>query len=79
MLAAAMLVDDSLATYAERTAYKFLGRDIRCAELDQHSRSFAAYCQHPGLRRADWLSVIFGGAILGIMRLKGLAIRTESR
>ena len=55
MLAAAMLVDDSLATYAERTAYKFLGRDIRCAELDQHSRSFAAYFQHPGLRRGDCL------------------------
>ena len=31
-------------------------RDIRCAELDQHSCSFAAYLQHLGLRRGDRLS-----------------------
>ncbi|HVR49552.1 MAG TPA: long-chain-fatty-acid--CoA ligase [Pseudorhodoferax sp.] len=52
------LMEESFAKYADRTAYSFMGRDVRYAETDQLSLRLAAYLQSLGLERGDRVAVM---------------------
>ena len=52
------LMEESFAKYADRTAYSFMGRDVRYAETDQLSTRLAAYLQSLGLERGDRVAVM---------------------
>jgi long-chain acyl-CoA synthetase len=43
------LLDESFKKYATRTAYKFMGKSIGFAQIDEASRALAAYLQAQGL------------------------------
>ena len=52
------LLEDSLKKYAARPAYKFMGKSISFAQVDQASRALAAYLQSIGLARGDRVAVM---------------------
>ncbi|MDQ6680149.1 MAG: long-chain-fatty-acid--CoA ligase [Pseudomonadota bacterium] len=52
------LLDDSFAKYAERNAYKFMGKAISFARIDEASRALAAYLQGLGLAKGDRIAVM---------------------
>ena len=52
------LMDESFSKYADRTAYSFMGKDVRYAEVDRQSRAFAGYLQGLGLVKGDRVAVM---------------------
>jgi len=52
------LMEDSFRKHAERTAYSFMGQDIRYAEADEQSRAMAAYLQGLGLTKGDRVAIM---------------------
>ncbi|CAN5670300.1 long-chain fatty acid--CoA ligase [soil metagenome] len=52
------LMQESFTNYAQRTAYSFMGSDIRYEEVDTLSRSFAVYLQGLGLAKGDRVAVM---------------------
>ncbi|HEY4065377.1 MAG TPA: long-chain-fatty-acid--CoA ligase [Burkholderiaceae bacterium] len=52
------LLDESFKKYAGRVAYKFLGKAISFAQVDDASRAFAAYLQEQGLEKGDRVAVM---------------------
>jgi long-chain acyl-CoA synthetase len=52
------LMEESFQKYAERTAYSFMGKEIRFAEVDARSRAFAAYLQGLGLAKGDRVAIM---------------------
>ncbi len=52
------LMQESFTNYAQRTAYSFMGSDIRYEEVDTLSRSFAVYLQGLGLVKGDRVAVM---------------------
>jgi long-chain acyl-CoA synthetase len=52
------LFDDSFRRYADRTAYKFMGKTITFREVDQASAAFAGWLQAQGLARGDRVAVM---------------------
>ena len=52
------LLDESFRRYASRIAYKFMGKSIRFAEVDEASRALAAYLQSAGLQAGDRVAVM---------------------
>ena len=42
------LIDESMAKYASRVAYRYMGQDLRYAQIDEASRHFAAWLQAQG-------------------------------
>ena len=52
------LMEESFQKYADRTAYSFMGKDIRFAEVDAASRAFAAYLQGLGLAKGDRVAIM---------------------
>src|ERR1700712_5335798 len=52
------LLDESFKKFAERTAYKFLGKSITFSQVDDASRAFAAWLQKQGLEKGDRVAVM---------------------
>ncbi len=52
------LLQECFETYADRTAFTFLGRDLSYGELDRMSQVFAGYLQNLGLQRGDRVGIM---------------------
>ena len=54
----ATLLDESFALHARRPALRFMGHDVRYAQLDADSRALAAWFQARGLVRGDRVALM---------------------
>ena len=52
------LLDESFKKYAGRMAYKFMGKSISFAQVDEASRALAAYLQAQGLEKGDRVAIM---------------------
>ena len=52
------LLDESFKKYAGRMAYKFMGKSISFAQVDEASRALAAYLQAQGLEQGDRVAIM---------------------
>ena len=52
------LLDESFRRYADRMAYKFMGKVVSFAQVDEASRAFAAWLQGQGLAKGDRVAVM---------------------
>ena len=52
------LLDESFRHYADRTAYKFMGKAITFRQVDEASRALAAWLQAQGLAKGDRVAVM---------------------
>ena len=52
------LLDESFKKYAGRMAYKFMGKSITFAQVDDASRALAAYLQAQGLEKGDRVALM---------------------
>ena len=52
------LLDESFKKYSGRMAYKFMGKAISFAQVDEASRALAAYLQAQGLEKGDRVAVM---------------------
>ena len=52
------LLDESFTRFADRTAYKFMGKTITFRQVDEASRAFAAWLQGQGLAKGDRVAVM---------------------
>ena len=52
------LLEESLKKYASLPAYKFMGKAISFAQVDQASRALAAYLQSLGLAKGDRVAIM---------------------
>jgi long-chain acyl-CoA synthetase len=52
------LMDESFKKYAGRMAYKFMGKSISFAQVDDASRALAAYLQAQGLEKGDRVALM---------------------
>ncbi len=52
------LLDESFKKYGARMAYKFMGKSISFAQVDDASRALAAYLQAQGLEKGDRVAVM---------------------
>ena len=52
------LLDESFKKYAGRMAYKFMGKTITFAQVDEASRALAAYLQAQGLEKGDRVALM---------------------
>ena len=51
------LIGEGFSNYAARSAYSNMGKEITYAELETHSRNFAAYLQAIGLKKGDRIAL----------------------
>jgi acyl-CoA synthetase (AMP-forming)/AMP-acid ligase II len=52
------LLETSFQRYASRTAYSFMGKDLRYAQVDSLSQAFAAYLQGLGLLKGERVAIM---------------------
>ncbi|MCP5285133.1 MAG: long-chain-fatty-acid--CoA ligase [Burkholderiaceae bacterium] len=52
------LLDESFARHADRPALRFMGQDVRYAQLDADARALAAWLQAQGLARGDRVALM---------------------
>jgi long-chain acyl-CoA synthetase len=52
------LIEDSFARFAERPAYRFMGRTLTYREVDEASHALAAWLQDRGLERGDRVAIM---------------------
>src|SRR5664279_3678161 len=52
------LLDESFHRYADRTAYKFMGKAITFRQIDDASRAFAAWLQAQGFAKGDRVAIM---------------------
>jgi long-chain acyl-CoA synthetase len=52
------LIEESFKKYAGRMAYKFMGKSISFAQIDDASRAMAAYLQAQGLEKGDRVAIM---------------------
>ena len=68
------LLEESFQTFADRTAYSFMGKAISYAQTDSLSQAFAAYLQGLGLTKGDRVAIMMPNvpqypvAVAGILR-----------
>lgn len=51
------LMEDGFKTYSHKAAYSNMGKELTFAEIDQLSKSFAAYLQNSGLKQGDRIAI----------------------
>ena len=52
------LLDESFRRYADRIAYKFMGKAISFAQVDEASRALATWLQRRGSAKGDRVAVM---------------------
>jgi len=52
------LIEESFRRYADRMAYKFMGKSISFRQVDEASRAFAAWLQTQGFAKGDRVAVM---------------------
>ena len=68
------LIDEGFAKHAGQSAYTFMGKHYRFAQIDAASRAFSAYLQGLGLKPGDRVAVMLPNvpqypvAVMGILR-----------
>ncbi|MEY4564531.1 MAG: hypothetical protein RLZZ618_3808 [Pseudomonadota bacterium] len=68
------LLDESFKKYADKPAYRFMGKPISYAKVDEASRAFAAYLQAQGFVKGDRVAIMMPNvpqypvALAGILR-----------
>lgn len=68
------LQEESFKKYAERPAFKFMGKTVTYQQVDELSRAFAAYLQSLGLEKGDRVAIMMPNtpqypvAVAGILR-----------
>ncbi|WP_140629599.1 long-chain-fatty-acid--CoA ligase [Methylibium rhizosphaerae] len=68
------LLEESFKKYAERPAYKFMGKTVTYQQVDDLSRAFGAYLQSLGLEKGDRVAIMMPNtpqypvAVAGILR-----------
>jgi len=69
------LIDKILVKFADKPAYSNFGHSVSYAELDRHSRDFAAFLQNlPGMKKGERVAIMspnllqYPVALLGILR-----------
>jgi long-chain acyl-CoA synthetase len=68
------MLEDSFRQYRDRTAYRFMGKEISFGQVDEMSRAFAAWLQSLDLARGDRVAVMlpnvpqYAVAVAGILR-----------
>jgi long-chain acyl-CoA synthetase len=68
------LLDDSFRRYADRPAYKFMGKTITFKQVDEASRALAAWLQAQGYAKGDRVAIMMPNvpqypvAVAGILR-----------
>ncbi|MCL1960409.1 MAG: long-chain-fatty-acid--CoA ligase [Desulfovibrionaceae bacterium] len=68
------LIEESFTKYADRAAYRFMGRDFSYADTDAQSRALAAYLQSLGMQRGDRVAIMmpnmpqYPAAVAAILR-----------
>jgi len=77
------LIDESCQKFASKPAYDSLGKVMSYAEIDRHSRSFAAWLQQHGLEPGDRVAIMMPNllqypiALFGILRAGMVAVNTN--
>lgn len=68
------LLEESFAKYADRIAYKFMGKSITFGQIDEASRALAAYLQAQGFEKGDRIAIMLPNvpqypvAVAGVLR-----------
>jgi long-chain acyl-CoA synthetase len=68
------LMEESFSKHANRNAYRFMGKSVRFAQVDEQSRAFAAYLQAQGFVKGDRVAIMMPNvpqypvAVAGILR-----------
>lgn len=68
------ILEQSVETYSSNVSYINMGNEITFAELDELSKSFAAYLQNAGLKKGDAVAIMMPNliqypvALFGILR-----------
>lgn len=52
------LMEQAFKTYAPRSAYSFMGKDMSFGDVDRQSQAFAAYLQSLGLQQGDRIAIM---------------------
>jgi long-chain acyl-CoA synthetase len=77
------LLDESFKNFAARVAYKFMGKSITFAQVDEASRALAAYLQSQGLEKGDRVAVMMPNvpqypvAVAAILRAGGVVVNVN--
>src|SRR4051795_10136751 len=68
------LMEESFRKYADRTAYSFMGKEVRFRDTDAQSAALAAYLQGLGLGKGDRVAIMmpnvpqYPAAVAAILR-----------
>ena len=77
------LLDESFKKYGPRTAYRFMGKTITFAQVDEASRALGAYLQSQGLEKGDRVAVMMPNvpqypvAVAAILRAGGVVVNVN--
>lgn len=68
------IFEEAVSKYTNKTAFINMGQSLSFSDLDKHSRTFAAWLQHRGLKKGDAVAVMMPNllqypiALFGILR-----------
>jgi long-chain acyl-CoA synthetase len=77
------LLDESFKNFSARVAYKFMGKSITFAQVDEASRALAAYLQAQGVGKGDRVAVMMPNvpqypvAVAAILRAGGVVVNVN--
>ncbi len=77
------LLDESFKKYGPRTAYRFMGKTITFAQVDEASRALGAYLQAQGLQKGDRVAIMMPNvpqypvAVAAILRAGGVVVNVN--
>ena len=77
------LLDESFKKYGARTAYRFMGKTITFAQVDDASRALGAYLQAQGLQKGDRVAIMMPNvpqypvAVAAILRAGGVVVNVN--
>jgi len=77
------LLDESFKKYGARTAYRFMGKTITFAQVDDASRALGAYLQSQGLQKGDRVAIMMPNvpqypvAVAAILRAGGVVVNVN--